>query len=217
MMTTGAQFMSAHQQLDYFKGCVYITQNHGILTPNGMVLKPDQFKAVYGGYTFALDAMNEKVTKSAWEAFIDNQAVRFPKVDRTCFKPRGEPLGLIQEDGLTMVNTYVPLDIPRIAGDVSLFTDHIAKLLPVQADRDVVLAYMAACVQHVGYKFQWCPIIQGAEGNGKTALLRVIEKAVGSRYTHYPNAAELANGGLKFNGWIEGHLFIGMKEIWASD
>lgn len=91
------------------------------------------------------------------------------------------------------------------------------RLFPVKHDRDIIYAYMAATVQHVGTKFQWCPIIQGTEGNGKTLLARVVEQAVGRRYTHYPNASELSSGGLKFNGWIEGKVFIAIEEVYVSD
>jgi hypothetical protein len=217
IMTTGVQFMSTTQQLDYFKDCVYVKRNHAVLIPNGTLMKPEVFKASYAGYTFAVDAQNDKTTKNAWEAFIDNQAIRFPRVDGTCFRPNVEPRAIVCEESLDLVNTYVPIDVPRMVGDASLFIDHMVKLIPNKGDRDVILAYMAALVQNPGVKFQWCPIIQGAEGNGKTVLSRVVERAIGSRYTHYPNAADLAGGGLKFNGWIEGRLFIGLEEIFVSD
>lgn len=216
-LTTGVQFMSASQQIDYFKDCVYIGRNHGVLVPNGSILKPEQFKARYSGYTFAIDAGNEKVTKNAWEAFIDNQAIRFPKVDGTCFRPGVSALSVVNEEGFSLINTYVPIDVDRQSGDPSPFIDHLHRLFPNTNDYEVIMSYMAAVVQHQGSKFQWCPIIQGGEGNGKTMISRVIEKAVGSRYTHYPNAADLAGNGLKFNGWIEGKVFVGIEEIYVSD
>jgi hypothetical protein len=217
VMTTGSQFMSPDQQREYFKGCVYVTRNHGILMPNGAILKPDQFKAKMGGYMFATDGQNEKTTKSAWEAFTENQGVRFPKVDGVCFRPGLEPLSVIEEEGFNLVNTFVPINVRRTQGDPAIFLDHMRRLFPVKSDRDIIMAYMAAVVQHMGTKFQWCPIIQGGEGNGKTVISRVIEHAIGSRYTHYPNAADLAGNGLKFNGWIEGVGFVGIEEIYVSD
>ena len=215
--TSGSQFMAANQQEDYFKNCVYLIRNHGILTPNGAILKPDQFKAAYAGYTFAVDSMNEKTTKSAWEAFIDNQAVKFPRVDGVCFRPGMAPLSVVEEEGFRLVNTFVPINVRRTQGDPGIFLEHMRRLFPIQSDRDIIMAYMAAVVQHMGTKFQWCPIIQGGEGNGKTVISRVIEHAIGSRYTHYPNAADLAGNGLKFNGWIEGVGFVGIEEIYVSD
>ena len=216
--TAGGMFMTAQQQVEYFKGCVYLKRNHGVLTPNGTILKPEQFRAAYAGYSFQIEATNEtRPTRNAWEAFIENQVVRFPKVDGVCFRPQMAAGAIIEEEGMTLVNTYVPVNTPRKKGDVSLFLDHMAKLIPNKQDREIVLSYMRAVVQHQGTKFQWCPIIQGAEGNGKTIISRVIERAVGSRYVHYPNAGDLAGNGLKFNGWVECKVYIGIEEIYVSD
>jgi hypothetical protein len=73
---------------------------------------------------------------------------------------------------------------------------------------------MAACVQYPGVKFQWCPLLQGTEGNGKTIFTDCITYAVGSRYTHLPNAQDL---GSKFNIWVLNKLFIGVEEVYVSD
>src|SRR5690606_38441307 len=68
-----------------------------------------------------------------------------------------------------------------------------------------------------GVKFQWMPLIQGVEGNGKSLLLNIVAHAVGHRYSHFPNASELGNSGQKFNAWIQNRLFIGVQEIYVSD
>jgi hypothetical protein len=80
------------------------------------------------------------------------------------------PGALVQRGGQTFVNTYWPVDVPRKAGDGSPFLNHLAKVLPDERDRFILLCYMAACVQHKGVKFQWAPLLQGVEGNGKYAL-----------------------------------------------
>ncbi len=216
-ISVGDQFMSPHQQIDLFKDCCYVTRNHGILVPSGVILKPDQFKAVYGGHTFAMDTRNERTVRNPWEAFIDNQAVRFPRVWGVRFDPLIESRKIIVEDGLELINTYVPLDIKRVKGDVTRFMDHMVKLFPDETDRVIIISYMAAMVQHQGVKFQWAPIIQGVEGNGKSLLSRCIEAAVGSRYCHTPKASDLSSGGLKFNGWLEGRVAIFIPELFCSD
>lgn len=73
---------------------------------------------------------------------------------------------------------------------------------------------MAACVQHKGVKFQWAPLLQGCEGNGKTLFTRCVAFAIGKRYTHYPKAADIDN---KFNGWLLNKLFIGVEDIYVPD
>jgi hypothetical protein len=80
-----------------------------------------------------------------------------------------------------------------------------------------VLSYFASMVQNPGRKFQWWPVIQGAEGNGKSALLRILSFAVGHRYTHLVDVHKMAKVGNNFNGWVQGNLFVGIEEIYVAE
>ena len=214
----GYQFLDVTQQGELFKGCVYIRDLHKAFVPDGALLKPDRFKAVYGGYVFALEASTQgKTVTNAWEAFTESQGAAFPKAHGICFRPEEAPGAVIHEEGRTLVNTYVPVETARQQGDATPFLKHLALVLPEEADRDILLAYMAACVQHPGVKFQWTPLMQGCEGNGKTLFINCLAHAVGNRYTHLPNAADLSGNGSKFNAWIQGKLFIGVEEVYVSD
>lgn len=214
VLVSGFQYLPVDSQIEHFKGCVYVQKNHCALTPDGSLLKPDQFRATYGGYVFALDANNDKQTKNAWEAFVESQAIRFPKVHQTWFRP-DLPFGHIeQHEGRLMVNSYIPIEQPRAQGDVTPFLNHLAKLLPDQRDRDIVLYYMAAIVQFKGHKFQWAPLIQGAEGNGKSLLSKVVEYCVSERYSHFPRADEI---GEKFNDWLFDKIFIGVEDVYVPE
>jgi primase-polymerase (primpol)-like protein len=212
--TEGYQYAAAQNQLEIFKGCVYVQDEHKVFTPDGLLLKPDQFKATYGGTVFAVDAAGEKTTKNAWEVFTESQAIRFPKANTVCFRPEVQSGAVIEEGGLKIVNTYVPIKTARTAGDPGPFLDLLARLLPVQTDRDIILSYMAACVRYPGVKFQWCPLIQGAPGNGKTLLGMALVNAVGLRYTHMPEAKDIGN---KFNAWLQGKLLVVVEEICTRD
>ena len=116
-----------------------------------------------------------------------------------------------------MLNTYVPIETLRIAGDPSRFLELVGKLLPDERDRRILLSYLAAMKQNPGYKFQWWPVLQGAEGNGKTALLRIMSFAIGNRYTHLVDVAKMAKQGTGFNGWVQGNLFLGIEEIYVAE
>lgn len=213
-LRTGFQLLDPSTQLDYFKDCVYIQDMHRVFMPDGSMLKPEQFNAVMGGYVFALTDTLDKTTRKAFEVLTESQAVRFVKAHGTTFKP-GMPRGaVIEQDGRKLLNTYVPVDIDKTPGDVKPFLDHLARVLPVEGDRGILLAYMAACVQHQGVKFQWAPLLQGTEGNGKTLFTRCVAHAVGRRYTHYPKAMDIDN---KFNGWLMDKIFIGVEDIFVPD
>lgn len=200
-------------QLEYFKGCVYIPGKHEVFTPARGFLKPEAFRATYGGFDFVVRTEGAS-TKNAFRAFTESQLYQFPKADRTCFRPELPPGEIVTEEGLTYLNTYTPAQVSRQKGDITPFNELLTLLLPIAHDRTILLAYMAACVQYPGVKFQWAPLLQGVEGNGKSFLARSVSKAVGERYTHYPNARDLDS---KFTGWMENKLFIVVEEIRTSD
>lgn len=211
----GYQFLPATQQIEHFAGCTYIQDVHKIFTPNGSQLKSEQFNATFGGYVFQLDNNSGgKLTKKAWEAFTESQIVRYPKAESSCFRPELESGRIITEENKTYLNTYVPITTPRQQGDVTPFLVHLTKVLPNPQDQSILLAYMAACIQHKGVKFQWAPLIQGIEGNGKTLFTRCVAFAVGKRYTHMPRANEISE---KFNAWLFNKLFIGVEDIYVPD
>lgn len=209
----GSTLASPDDQVNIFKGCTYVQSLDSVLIPGGYLLNKSRFDSVFGGYAFVLDRENAKMAKGAWDAFTRSQAMRFPKAHEICFRPECQPGAVIDEAGQRLANIWWPVQTASVAGDVGPFLEHVAKLLPDAGDRASLLAYMAALVQHPGAKFQWCPLIQGAEGNGKTVLIRCIEQAVGERYTHLPNAQDLGGNGGKFTGWLRGKLFIGIEEI----
>jgi hypothetical protein len=207
----GLQYLTAVDQAEHFKGCVYISSEDRVLIPNGMLLKQGPFKVVYGGYVFALDDGSVgKATKNAWEIFTESQAIKFPRADGTCFRPDTPPGALIDDNGRTLVNTYVPINTPSMAGDPAPFIDLLERILPVERDRSILLSYMAACVQYPGVKFQWCPLLQGAPGNGKTFIWRALVQAIGRQYIHLPESKDISN---KFNSWLGGKLLIIMDEV----
>ena len=214
VMVQGATFVNNDDQINMFIGCVYVRDIHRALVPGGNLLKPEQFKVHFGGYTFTLDHANEKTTRDAWEAFTQSQAFRAPRADAPCFRPDRAPGAIIERGGQYLVNTYWPVAVPRKQGDVGPFMRHLTKVLPDDRDRLILLSYMAACVQHKGVKFQWAPLLQGVEGNGKTLFTRCVAEAIGERYVHMPPAHEISE---KFNSWLFGSVFIGVEDVFVSN
>ena len=212
-VTAGYQFMGLEQQLEHFRDCVYIRDLHKVFVPDGSFLNTDRFKATYGGYVFALDNTGTKTSKNAWEVFTESQAYRFPKVHGVMFRTSLAPGQIVAYEGKTYVNTYTPITTKRVAGDASRFTQLVEMITPDPRDRQILMSYLAGCVQYAGTKFQYCVVLQGAEGNGKSTLLQAAEFAIGQRYSHQPNSKELATGGSKFSSWVWAKLFIGVEEI----
>lgn len=210
----GNTFLNAEQQRNIFSGCVYIIDQHRVLVPGGGKLKQEQFRVAFGGYVFSMDNINERTTRNAWEAFTESQILRAPRADTVCFRPDRPPGEIIADAGRTRVNTWWPATVVRKEGDVTPFINHLHKLFPVERDRMIMLSYMAAVVQYKGVKFQWAPVIQGCEGNGKTLLAAMVAASVGQHYTHWPDAKDLSN---QFNGWLADKVFIAVEELYRPE
>jgi hypothetical protein len=209
----GEQWMDLAAQMEHFRGCAYVIGRHRVFVPGQGLLKPEQFKAAKGGYQFAIQHSG-KPTRSAFEAFTESQLYHFPKVHGSCFRPELPPGGIVADEGLLYVNTYAPIQTDRRPGDAGPFLDLLGRLLPVRRDAEILLAYMAACVQYPGAKFQWAPLLQGVQGNGKTFMMQAVSRAVGVAYSHFPKASQIGN---QFNSWVQGKLFAGIEEIRVNE
>ena len=209
-LLAGMQYLPQAGLPEHFAGCVYILTLHKAFTRKGL-LKADQFRVAYGGYEFQMD-VDSKTTMDAWKAFTESRCVHFPQVTNAVFRPELESGAMIEENGETAVNVYIPVNTRRVVGDASPFLQHITKLIPDPKDYALLLSYLAACVQYPGVKFQWCPLIQGAEGNGKTLFTRCLIYAIGDKYAHMPPAEHISE---KFNAWLFGKLFIGIEDIYV--
>jgi len=201
------EIMSIEEQNQFFKGCVYVAREHVILTPQGLLLKPAQFKTVYGGHCFIMSSDGSRPSYNAFEAFTENRVTRFPKVYRTRFKPQ-LPFG--QSVGGDGVNCYMPPQIDTYEGDVSRILDLLQKILPVERDRQILLSWMAALVQYPGVKFLWSPVLQGTKGNGKSIWGAILTYCVGEKYSWEPKPKKLD---AQFNAFLGKRLFVHVDEM----
>lgn len=211
------QFVMASNADDYFQGCCYIAARDEIFTPTGARMSKSAFDAIYGGPEFVLDYEGSKKVRSAWQFFRENSVAPMPKAWDICFRPELPPGQIVTIETLPFLNTYVPIHTRRVEGDASRFVGHVRKLLPDGRDAELLLHWMASAVQNPGTKFQWWPVVQGAKGNGKSLLLRVMYRAIGERYSHQVRADSVVKTGNQFNDWIVGKLFLGFEEIRSSE
>ncbi len=173
------ELMTIQDQLEHFKGCVYVAARRGILTPTGEILDRSQFRATYGGFKFLMTMVGTGSTTDAFEAFTEHKVTAFPKVSDITFDPTGEFQDILTDpDGIKRVNVYRPRTPRRVSGDPSLFVDLITTMIPDERDRVILTSYMAAVCQYPGQKFLWAPLVQGAQGNGKSTLISVLRYCV---------------------------------------
>jgi len=207
-------FLTAGETAQYMAGCVWITSEGRILGPNGRLMDQNKFNGLYGGKTFILDDAGSLTTRSPWDAALKGAVWSVQKVDHMRFVPRLETGAVLYDEfGMTGVNTYRKPVTKPVAGDVQPFLDHLQKLVPLEHDRAVVLAFLAQCVQRPGVKIKWALVLQSMEGAGKTIFEQVMQAALGISYVYSPAPRELTEGGGKFNGWMRNKLMILINEI----
>ncbi len=213
VMNCTGELLTALEQQSYFAGCVLIGPKNRIMNGRGITYDPGGFISQYGGKKFIIDGQG-KATDDPWKAATRSTLWTIPKVDGTRFLPN-EAAGKIITDnaGLTAVNTYVPVTIPHVQGDVTPFLQHLAKILPNPDDQRILVEFLAHNVKFPGSKIPWAPLIQSAEGVGKNAFKAVMRYGMDARYFYQPKAKQLNESGSKFNGWMEGKLFYIVDEI----
>lgn len=212
------EFMGAFDQIEHFAGCYYLAARERVYSVrHDMILAKSAFDVLFGGHLFVMDPGNAKTTPSAWEAFTLSRVNAPLTVHATCFRPEVKSGSVISEGSRQLVNCYVPHEAHILAGDPSPCLGHLAKMLPVERDRDILLHWMARVAQSPGRKLQWWPILQGVPGNGKSSLLRLMAYMAGRDHTHLVNVETMAKTGGQFNSWIQNKTFLGLEEIKVED
>lgn len=207
-------FIGREDMAALFAGCVYVQDLNAILLPNGDIVDQARFKARFAGYTFAMDNANEtRPTKDAWDAFINNQVIAFPRVEGTLFQPGMGFQDVIERAGRNWVNVYKAPVVDRRPGDVTPFMNLLKKILPKGDDATILLSYMAAIVQYPGVKFRWAPFIQGTQGNGKSTLVECLKYALGRKYIFSVKAKMVTND---FNAWTEYNVLYIADDIYTT-
>lgn len=124
------------------------------------------------------------------------------------------PTGEYYEDETLRINAYVPF-IPAKTGfleSVSALWDRHLQLL-FGDEAGLLKCWMAWVVQHPGQRVNWCPVLQGIPGCGKTLIGQALAAAVGRQYV-----AEVGPGAFSdsFNTFMEGKLLVLGEEIRVS-
>lgn len=207
-------FCDHEEQKKLFAGYYYINSESVFLTPSGSKWDKDQFNSKFSNRIFLLDADSEQTTRAASYAFLNNTVNPKIDIDETYFNPNkkyGEIMEEVRGDSvIKKMNTYVPYDLIHREGDVKIFLDYINKMLPHGDDSLMLLSYMAACVQYLGVKFTYMPLLQGIEGNGKSTIGTIMTYCIGERFCENLGQNTLKDN---FDKWKEGSFFVFIDEL----
>jgi hypothetical protein len=160
---------------------------------DGRKYRTDQWKALYAGLYPDGDILN-----AVWKSRIP---VR--KFERLIYLP-GKPEFPYGSSGV-FYNIWRKSGVEARLGDVAPFLDHMALLFPNEADRELVLDYLALLVQKPAQKIHFALLVRGSQGTGKSWIGNLMERIIGrpnvvrpsndevvSRWTHWMEGAQLA-------------------------
>jgi hypothetical protein len=200
---------------EFFRHYVYLIHDDKIIDKrNGATYNQRQFSGMLGGWMFQVGQGEKvKLEKDAFIAFTRNSLYEFPRVYGETFRPDLPSWHTFEEDGHVWINSFQDVRVRGKPGDVTLFLDHIHAMLPNGDDAKIFLCFLAAVLQYPGRKFTWCPVVVGAEGNGKSWIVDMVMQIIGHRYCYKPTTKDLMSN---FNAYEDGKLFIPIEELRAT-
>ena len=179
--------LTAQQLRKEFENHVYISMEDKVFnSKTGITVKPDAFNREHAPFT-------DK--GSLLQILLQNKCIKVAHAKQ--FSPNA-PLVFLEE-GITYVNTYVPLDLEPVNGNVGRFKRHMKYLIPNELERNTLLDWLAYNIQNPGKKVRWMPIIKGKKGIGKSIISDLIlTPMLGMRNVKPCNSKVLQTS---FNGW----------------
>lgn len=145
---------------------------------------------------------------TAWRTLVVDEAVYLPSADE-----------LFWMDDAYCVNTYRADLAPEVPAKYSeadleairIIEDHARLLVPVERERNLMLDFLAYCVQRPGAKIRWAVLLKGIPGDGKTAFATMLSYVMG-----HPNVRTLSSStleGSNFSGWGTGQCVVAIEEV----
>lgn len=201
----------------WLRNWVYIQQDDTFYnSKTRQVLSTKGFDLTYGRFLLTKNDILEGV--SVPESSATNIAVhryQVPTVSNKMYLPGAEEF--FDANGLPYVNSYSDATVPE-APDVlnkkeraicQRVEDHAAHLFENERDRKLLLSWLAYIVQTNG-RVNWAPVIQGAEGDGKSYFGLLMAAVLGGENVNAINGSDLAE---KYTSWAEGSQVCMIEEV----
>jgi hypothetical protein len=201
------------------RGVVYlskINQFHRHIT--GEQLSPEALDRAYGSRLLPTEAEDEAEMGASRpvvrpQDYLLNH-VQIPVAYDTTYDPSAPNDKFVYDEGRTLLNIYIathPEPIAELAAYAEkLIRAHLAKLIHEPEFQRTYLDWMAYNVQYPGQKIRWAPMLQGAQGCGKTYLSCVMETALGKNHVRVVDHSALSS---QWNDWSFGSQLVTLEEV----
>lgn len=107
-------------------------------------------------------------------------------------------------------NTWRPSDLKPVEGDPAIFFEHMEYMFEDVMERNMVLNFLAWCVQNPAEKPNFALVIKGKQGTGKSFIGQVMERIFGLHNTGRPMNASIQS---QFNGWARNVKLVVIEEL----
>lgn len=193
------------------KGLCYVAStNQFFRHATGERYSPEAFDNTFAQHLTEADSSRPEVAPSDY-------VLNTLKIERAfdySYRPDEPNRIFATREGKVTVNTYrATHPQPDIMGEDEageLFEGHVRNIIAESEYAEILLDYCAFIVQNPGIKIRWCPLIQGAEGCGKTVFINAMTAVLGNEHV------KLVDGSALFQTWTEwaaNHMVVGIEEI----
>lgn len=107
-------------------------------------------------------------------------------------------------------NTWRPSGLKPVEGDPAIFLEHMDYMFEDVMERNMVLNFLAWCVQNPAEKPNFALVIKGRQGTGKSFIGQVMERIFGPHNTGRPMNASIQS---QFNGWARNVKLVVIEEL----
>ena len=141
-----------------------------------------------------------------------------PKVVGTLYAPESDDAVVVDPAGDKRLNTYRRHLVPQMDPDPEkvekisrMWHKHLSILCGDGQQASLIHQYICALVQHPGKKIRWAPLIQSAQGVGKTLFGEIVGAAIGKPNVSIVEQSAIASG--QWSDWARDTQFIIFEEI----
>lgn len=181
-------------------------------TETGEVLSRQAFDLAHGKHMVAEDGTHSGMAPSA----VALDLFSLPQVTDYTYLP-GEDR-IVQMGRLKFINKFnqnslPPARAPKTPEDfeaINTMRRHFDMLIPEERERELLLDWIAYCVQFPREKITWTPVLYSAEGAGKSWIAGLFGCMLG-----HENVRSIAGENLKEDktSWAEGRKVVVIEEV----
>lgn len=201
----------------WLSGFVYVQHTEQFYQPDTRVrLSVKAFDASYSRYMMTKkDRLEGRSSPEHAPSHVALNRYEIDAVNNVMYLP--DAGDIFEIGGVRFVNGFNEATLPETREEltpkekriIARIERHFEHLFQFERDRKLLLSWMAYIVQ-TNKRSNWCPMIQGAEGDGKTTLAIILQAALGPLNFSTINGENLSE---QYTPWAENSLFCAIEEV----